>query len=256
MLRELAEYPNSFAPLGPDDERIETDRYTLCMGNSARWNTVQRQRFEADEVDAVLEEVRDHLRARGGTRTQWEIGSRARPEDLVELLRARGLVPDREPYATAMVLRSEPEPPGDVVARPVETFEEYRAASEVQHVAFEMPGAFDDTGLRQRWERSPNVTFAAWIDGQIVGAATGAPTPHGVILYGGATHPDARGRGAYRALVHARWLDAVARGTPLLVTQAGRMSQPILERLGFEAVGWNHVLVDEFDPTPVVSSQP
>ena len=252
MLRELAEYPNSFGPLGPDDERIETERYTLCMGNRARWNTVQRQRFEADEVDGVLEEVRAHLRARGAKRTQWEIGSQARPSNLVELLRDRGLVPDREPYATAMVLRSEPEPPpADVTARPVETYDEYRAASEVQHIAFAMAEPFDETGLRERWKRSPNVTFAAWVDGRIVGAATGAPTAHGMILYGGATHPDARGRGAYRALVHARWVDAVARGTPVLVTQAGHMSEPILARLGFEAVGWNHVLVDEFDrPAP------
>jgi hypothetical protein len=34
VLREIAEYPNSFGPLGPTDERIETDRYTLCMGLS------------------------------------------------------------------------------------------------------------------------------------------------------------------------------------------------------------------------------
>ena len=45
MLREVAEYPNSFGPLGPGDERIDTDRYTLCLGAGASWNTVQRQRF-------------------------------------------------------------------------------------------------------------------------------------------------------------------------------------------------------------------
>jgi hypothetical protein len=32
VLREIAEYPNSFGPLGPKDERIETDCYTLCTG--------------------------------------------------------------------------------------------------------------------------------------------------------------------------------------------------------------------------------
>jgi hypothetical protein len=48
MLREIAEYPNSFGPLGPNDERIETDRYTLCMGPGKTWNTVQRQRIRAD----------------------------------------------------------------------------------------------------------------------------------------------------------------------------------------------------------------
>ncbi|MGZ4400453.1 MAG: hypothetical protein ACXVYM_06240, partial [Gaiellaceae bacterium] len=71
MLREVAEYPNSFGPLGPGSERIETPRYTLCLGPGSTWNTVQRQRFPLDELDEVLEEVRGHLRARGLTRTQW-----------------------------------------------------------------------------------------------------------------------------------------------------------------------------------------
>src|SRR5215210_1329552 len=86
VLREVAEYPNSFAPLGPNDERIETDRFTLCIGQGRSWNTVQRQRFHAGEVDDVLEEVRSMLRSRGRTSTQWEVGSSAQPLDLVDLL--------------------------------------------------------------------------------------------------------------------------------------------------------------------------
>jgi predicted acetyltransferase len=70
--------------------------------------------------------------------------------------------------------------------------------------------------------------------------------PHAVSLFGGATLPEARGRGAYRALVAARWRDAVERGTPLLVTQAGRMSQPILERIGFRRVCEIRILLDDF----------
>jgi hypothetical protein len=57
----------------------------------------------------------------------------------------------------------------------------------------------------------------------------------------------ARGRGAYRALLRARWDDAVALGTPVLITQGGSMSRPILERLGFERVGEVHMLVDTFE---------
>ena len=53
VLRDIAEYPNSYSPLGPHDERIETERYTLCMGQGRSWNTVQRQRFCAEEVDDV-----------------------------------------------------------------------------------------------------------------------------------------------------------------------------------------------------------
>ena len=47
---------------------------------------------------------------------------------------------------------------------------------------------------------------------------------------------DARGRGAYRALVAARWETAVELGTPALAIQAGAMSRPVLERCGFQAL--------------------
>jgi predicted GNAT family acetyltransferase len=63
-------------------------------------------------------------------------------------------------------------------------------------------------------------------------------------IAGGSTHPDYRGRGCYRALVRARWNAAVTRGTPLLAVQAGAMSKPILERLGFRQIATVHALVD------------
>ena len=250
MLREIAEYPNSFGPLGPKDERIETNRYTLCMGPGKTWNTVQRQRFRREEVDDVLEEVRSLLRARGRGRTQWEVGSCAEPLDLVELLLARGLVPDKDPYAVALILTETPPPPAPgIVARRVETFEEYAAASEVQWQAFEMPADGVAGGralLPQGGREAPIIMHAAWLDGEIVSAGTCAPTPHGLLLYGGATVSRARSRGAYRALLRARWDEAITRGTPALITQGGSMSRPILERLGFEPVGHVHMLLDEF----------
>ena len=84
------------------------------------------------------------------------------------------------------------------------------------------------------------------MDGDPVARASAAFGEHAVSLFGGATLPEARGRGAYRALVAARWEDAVARGTPVLVTQAGRMSQPILAQLGFRPVCEIRVLLDRF----------
>ena len=100
--------------------------------------------------------------------------------------------------------------------------------------------------LESRWRDSPILRHAVWLDGQIVCTGTAAPTPHGLLLYGGATLPSARRRGAYRALVRARWDYAVSRGTPVLITQGGSMSRPILERLGFAHVCHVHMLVDDF----------
>jgi hypothetical protein len=249
VLREVAEYPNSFGPLGPQAERVETARYTLVMGAGATWNTVQRQQFGAGEVDEVLAEVRALLRERGRTKTQWEVGSAAEPEGLVDLLLARGLVPDRDPYAVALVLTEPPPPIPGFAARAVETFEEYEAANAVQWEAFGTP---DDEIAEARallpglWRDSPNIMHAAWLGGAIVSAGTSAATEHGLLLYGGATLSRARGRGAYRALLRARWDEAAARGTPALITQGGSMSLPILERAGFRRVGHIHMLVDDF----------
>lgn len=249
MLREVAEYPNSFGPLGPRDERIDTGRYTLCLGMGRTWNTVQRQRFALEELDDVLAEVRATLRERGRDRTQWEVGSSA-PAGLVDALLQRGLTHDADPRAIALVLTREPPVPGPgLVARRVETFEEFEAANAVQWAAFGMPGedlAEARVQLPERWRDTVNLMHAAWFDGELVGAGTSAPTDHGLLLYGGATLPRARGRGAYRALVRARWDEAVARGTPALLTQAGAMSRPILERLGFERIGAVEMLVDDF----------
>jgi len=250
VLREIAEYPNSFGPLGPDSERIETERYTLCMGPGKTWNTVQRQRLREDQIDDALEEVRALLRERGRPRTQWEVGSSATPSDLVERLLERGLQRDKEPYAVALVLTHAPEPPPpDVVARRVETFDEYAAANAVQWEAFETPAEEVEEAralLPELWQTTPHVMHAAWLDGELVAAGTCAPTEHGLLLYGGATLPRARGRGAYRGVLHARWQEAVARATPALITQGGSMSRPILERLGFERVGEVHMLKDDF----------
>jgi hypothetical protein len=100
--------------------------------------------------------------------------------------------------------------------------------------------------LAERFAETVNVMHDAWLDGEIVAAGTAAPTEHGLLLYGGATLERARGRGAYRAVLHARWQEAVRNGTPALITQGGSMSRPILEALGFERVGEIHMLMDEF----------
>lgn len=250
MLREAAEYPNSYIELRPGQERIETDRYTLCMEPSKLASTVQRQRFAADELDEVLAEVRVLLRERGRTKTQWEVGSEAQPPGLVSLLLDRGLTLDDDPVAVALALtRAPPPPPPGITARRVQSYEEYEAARAVQWAAFNAPAeriAEERRNGRREYETAPRLAHAVWIDGELVSAGTCAPTPYGLALFGGATLPAMRGRGAYRALISARWSEARERGLPALLTQGGSMSRPILERLGFEPVGRVDMLLDEF----------
>jgi GNAT superfamily N-acetyltransferase len=245
---ELAENANTYTPLGPTDERIVNDRYVLWTGRGDEpgWNVAQRFRLRPDEIDEVREEIHGILRAKGRTACTWEVGSHATPDNLVDRLLALGLVDD-QPTALAigMVLTEPPAPgPEEVEVRRAESDEEHLVADQIAAIAF---GGPVPTEARPREQDPNNVVYVAYVDGKPVARASGSFGEHGVSLFGGSTLPDARGRGAYRALVAARWEDAVSRGTPMLVTQAGPMSRPILAQLGFREVCEIRILLDAFD---------
>lgn len=245
---EQAENANTYTPLGPGDERVMTDRYVLWLGrgDDPGWNVAQRFRFEPEELDEVRAEIHAHVRARGRTACSWEVGTHAAPGDLVDRLLALGLVDDEPtPLAVGMVLTDPPaQPPGDVEVRMVETADEAFAAEQIAAVAFGMP----PPERPQMFRPDPrNVVYLAYVDGEPAARASASFGERGVTLFGGSTLPEARGRGAYRALVAARWQDAVDRGTPVLITQAGPVSRPILVQLGFREVCEIRILLDLFD---------
>jgi GNAT superfamily N-acetyltransferase len=160
---------------------------------------------------------------------------------LVERLLERGLVEDEDPLRVGMALDSQPSGLSDVEVRRAQTVDDRRLAARIASAVFAGPYVEPpppDPGT---------VTYLAYLDGAPVGRATGSFTDHGVTLFGAAVLPEARGRGAYRALVHARWRDAVARGTPLAVTDAGSRSRPILARLGFRELCTIRALIDRFE---------
>jgi GNAT superfamily N-acetyltransferase len=88
----------------------------------------------------------------------------------------------------------------------------------------------------RRYELDPDsVHVVAFVDGAPVSGGridfAGASVFAG--LFGGATVPELRGRGLYRATVAKRAELARERGVPWLYVDALPTSRPILERLGF-----------------------
>jgi hypothetical protein len=208
------------------------------------FTSVQRLRLASGEVEATVEEVRGHVLGRGHTHAVWWIGDSARPDDLHARLVALGFrtPSDGTGELVSLALASPPEPT-EVAARPVASFEEYAAAAELRWEVFDTPDerrAVERAGLEGRWRSEQasglTVVFLAELDGRIAATASGVFAPAGCLLIGGATAPWARGRGLYRALVRARWDEAVRRGTPGLVVEALATSEPILRGLGFEQV--------------------
>jgi hypothetical protein len=240
-LREYAETPDRFSHVaaGASVERFADER--ICILQGPTWASVTGVSVGAGDVEALLAEVRERVPA--AKEPIWWIGPSARPPDLYERLLALGLDEprDRATLLHALALTHEPEgAPEDVAVRRIETFDDFRAARELQFAAFATP-AERRRRLRKDFEESQRVGvpigFLARLDGRPAAAAAAIPSERGLLLIGGTTAPWARGRGLYRALVRARWECAVARGTPALVTHAvPDTSYPILRRLGFDDV--------------------
>lgn len=239
--RELAEDIGAYAPDFPGTEQIRNERWCLFLGVAPHLAFLQRLRLTADEVEATVAEVEQIAAERGHDAPSWWIGDSATPPDLAERLEALGFqhVEDLTGMALARPPRGEPA----LEVRPVASLDEYRRASEITWEAFEVPEEARERlrpGLAQQYEERrshPGARlFVAYDGGRPVASATAEYLDSGVFLAGGATLPDARGRGAYTSLVHARWHDAAERGTPLLVTQARAESARVLEPLGFESL--------------------
>ena len=176
---------------------------------------------------------------------QWTIADSATPADIVERLRAAGAHDRGAPFDhefTALATEREPPRVAGIEVRRVETYEDFLAGLEVviaaspQAVEWAAEQRADAEGTWSRRRQRPGGEWLAYLDGRPVAYAGAVAGPSGLFLTGGSTVPEARGRGCYRALIRARWDDAVRRGTPALVVHAQETSRPILEHVGFERV--------------------
>jgi hypothetical protein len=251
---ELCEDPQSHSVLWPGAELLHHDRFDLWLGPPIYpgLTCVLNVRGPEGCAAELLRDVRARMRERGRTRANWMLGSHATPVTLVDDLVALGLTRDIDPVLKGLVCSREPDGVDpSVEVRRAATREDMHAFYAIQQEAFgEDRNASDggDAFVDQMFEaeRSTDAitTYLAYLDGEPVATARATFTPVGVVLNGGSTLARARGRGIYRALVAARWRDAVARGTPFLTTLARPSSHPILVRMGFVQVCEVRVLND------------
>ena len=148
-----------------------------------------------------------------------------------------------------MVLAQEPPRADGVEIRRIATFDDHLAGLEIMLAAdrFSLERMASERALaRQTFDRRTRRGGLQWLavlDDTPVAFALADRSPVGLYLAGGATLPEARGRGCYRALVRARWDEAVNLGLPGLAVQAQYgSSAPILRRLGFVETATIHTL--------------
>ncbi len=241
-LLELAEEPGLWLPDEPRLNVFRAESFAFVTYGRSAW--VQRLRLGEAEPAQVVARIEELLALRGLEETTWWLGELTTPETLAGELVALGLEPDDPPEMTSLTIGTAPSGASSVEVRRVATLAEALVASELDWECFGVP---EEERARRREEVAAawplleagglQTTYLAYEGGEPVGFARAVFTPRAALLLGAATLPSARGHGVYTSLVHARWAEAVERGTPRIAVSAGPMSAPILERLGFEPIG-------------------
>jgi hypothetical protein len=176
---------------------------------------------------------------------EWKTRGHDWPPELDRLLRKHGLEPDE--VETVMVgeaarLAVDVELPDGVTVRRVDDLPErealIREAARMQTEVFGA-GPSDDEVLARLDRMDGRETFwVAEAGGRVVSAGrlNRVEGTEFAGLWGGATVPEWRGHGIYRALTAARARFAMSEGVRYIHSDCSAMSRPILERSGLVAV--------------------
>ncbi len=241
-LLELAEEPGLWLPFEPKLNVFRAENFAFVTYGRLAW--VQRLRLGESDPARVVDRVEGMIALKGLQEATWWLGELSTPEGLADELVALGLEADDPPEMTSLTIGTAPSGEPAVEVRPVETIADALVASELDWECFGVPE--EERALRRDEVAAARpalqaggrqTTYLAYLEGEAVGFARAVFTPRAALLLGGATLPSARGHGVYTSLVHARWAEAVERGTPRIAVSAGPMSAPILESLGFEPIG-------------------
>jgi ribosomal protein S18 acetylase RimI-like enzyme len=199
---------------------------------------------DAETIRRLVREVLAHYEADPEiSEIEWKTRGHDHAPGLHEALLDYGFVPD-EPESimlgAARALAVDVQLPEGVTLRRVTDETDVRAMTAMQDdvfgdsVAEEMANALlDRLALDDGME-----LWVAESDGQMVGAGRLEPVRGTAFagIWGGATRPEWRGRGIYRALTAARARSALGMGKTLIHSDSTEYSRPILERSGLVKV--------------------
>jgi ribosomal protein S18 acetylase RimI-like enzyme len=188
-----------------------------------------------------------HYRADAAiTRLEWKTRGHDRAPGLHDALVSSGFVagePESVMIGEARRLAVDVALPGEVGLREVTSEPDVRAMCAMQAEVFGDSDAEDtadaaDAVLRRLAAGDGMQLWVAEAGGQIVSAGRLEPVAGTEFagIWGGATRPQWRGRGIYRALTAARARSALALGKRLMHSDSTGFSRPVLERAGLVKV--------------------
>jgi hypothetical protein len=195
---------------------------------------------DASTIGSWVELTLEHYRADPAiTHVEWKTRGHDHAPGLVDALLANDFEPEETEsimIGEAALLAVDVPLPAGVVLRTVSAEPEVRAMCAMQDAAFgdEASERSADAIVARLARNDGMELWIAQAGDEIVCAGRLEPVPGTDFagIWGGATSPEWRGRGIYRALTAARARAALAAGKTLINSDSTRYSRPILERSG------------------------
>jgi ribosomal protein S18 acetylase RimI-like enzyme len=201
---------------------------------------------DEESVRWLVEQALAHYEAMPEiVRVEWKTRGHDRAPRLHDALVAHGFVPDEVEsvmVGEARLLAVDVELPAGVVVRQVTDEDDVRRMMAMQAEVFgDSPDSAAEMAaqiLHRLRTRDDMEMWVAEADGEVVSAGRLEPVEDTEFagIWGGATRPQWRGRGIYRALTAARARSAIAHGKRYINSDSTEFSRPILERSGLVKV--------------------
>lgn len=197
-------------------------------------------RCKSSRFETLLKKEEQLALARGRKSWEWKVFELPRRTDFQEeKLQKAGYRCDRRSrlfYApSSIAIQKSPE----IQIEEVRTDAKFQELLDVGEAAFGKRSLWLNDGLRLEVREVPHLVraFIARIQGRTVAAAWIKIFGPIGFLFGGGTHPDFRGRGAYRSLVAARAGFAHSSGVPFVLSECSPDSEKVLKALSFLDAG-------------------
>jgi hypothetical protein len=237
-LRKTGQYPGTRLEVTPDVVRI------VDISNGYGGAVVFSKMDKTNENRIIHEQV-DYFRGLHQN-LEWKVCSHDRPRGLKKRLKEMGFLIESPEALLVLDLQSAPAALWEPIRCDVRLITDPADLQKVRFVEEQVwneDSAWIPTYLGNALRESPpsmNI-YLALVNGQPVSAAwihfpPGSPFAS---LFGGSTIRKFRGQGLYTALLAARAQEARQRGVRYLTVDASPKSRPILEKHGFELLGWS-----------------
>lgn len=229
-----------------DSRREATPQVVRHIGQYSPDSWITYAWVTDESLDAVMDEQIAYFE-RIGHNFEWKTYDHDQPANLRQRLAARGFEVGEREALLAIEIAAAPAAllqPVTLDVRRITDVNRLADVIQIENAVWGEDESLSVVRLRRDLQDNPNLlsVYVAYVDEVPASCAWLYYSPGSPFagLWGGSTRAEYRARGLYTALLAARVQEAQARGVRFLNVDASPMSQPILEKHGFQRLTYTY----------------